>query len=93
MKFSYAHVHECLDDACAHEMQMPNEKLNTMVLQGTEYSFLPNRTSNWPLVDPSKRNLDQCCPIMILKVAVSKIQKSKKASTPSRMVGIVLANP
>ena len=29
---SCAHVHECLDDACAHEMQMPNAMLNTMVL-------------------------------------------------------------
>ena len=33
MKFSYAHVHECLGDACAHEMQVPKAKLNTGVLQ------------------------------------------------------------
>ena len=28
----YAHAHECLDDACAHEMQVPNVMLNTRVL-------------------------------------------------------------
>ena len=33
MKTSYAHAHECLDDPCAHEMQMPNAMLNTRVLQ------------------------------------------------------------
>ena len=32
-EISYAHVHEYLDDACAHEMQMPNAMLNTGVLQ------------------------------------------------------------
>ena len=32
-EISYAHVHECLDDACAHEMQVSNAKLNTGVLQ------------------------------------------------------------
>ena len=31
-EISYAHVHECLDDACAHEMQMSDAKLNTGVL-------------------------------------------------------------
>ena len=31
-EISNAHVHECLDDACAHEMQMPNAMLNAGVL-------------------------------------------------------------
>ena len=31
-EISYAHVHECLDDACANEMQMSNAMLNTRVL-------------------------------------------------------------
>ena len=30
---SYAHAHEWMDDACAHEMQVPNAMLNTGVLQ------------------------------------------------------------
>ena len=31
-EISYAHALECLDEACAHEMQMPNAMLNTRVL-------------------------------------------------------------
>jgi hypothetical protein len=37
---------------------------------GTEYSFLPKQTSNWPLVNPSDKILDQGCPMMTLKLAV-----------------------
>ena len=32
-EISYAHAHEWMDDACAHEMQVPNAMLNTGVLQ------------------------------------------------------------
>jgi len=31
-EISYAHAHEWMDDACAHEMQVPNAMLNTGVL-------------------------------------------------------------
>ena len=37
---SYAHAHEWLDDACAHEMQVPNAMLNTRVLQCTLHIHL-----------------------------------------------------
>ena len=36
-EISYAHVHECLDDACAHEMQMPNAMFNNGVLQQSHW--------------------------------------------------------
>ena len=32
-EISYAHVYECLDDACAHEIQISNAMLNIGVLQ------------------------------------------------------------
>ena len=39
---------------------------------GIEYSFLPKQASNWPLEDPFDKNFDQGCPMMTLKLAVSK---------------------
>ena len=36
-EISYAHAHEWMDDACAHEMQVSNAMLNTGVLHGIEF--------------------------------------------------------
>ena len=46
-EISYAHAHEWMDDACAHEMQVSNAMVNTEVLQ-----LLPLiEISSWDLQD------------------------------------------
>ena len=39
-EISYAYAHEWMDDACAHEMQVPNAKLNTGVWQFCEWELV-----------------------------------------------------
>ena len=45
---------------------------------GIEYSFLPNWTYNWPLVDPSDNNLNQGCPMMTLNWQFQRRRNPKR---------------